>query len=166
MLFDDVLGALDKRTARDLFRKVFSKYGLLRRMGVTAVLVTQSLHLASPTDTILLLSREGSIAYHGSLADMHPEKYTDGGLTLDDQEPERDWSKQKAPPKKLKSTVEVQTSSAEVTTALEKPKSSRDSALYLTYVNAIGKPFVGVFIALLLISAFCLNFSSEYFFCL
>ncbi|KAI7461939.1 multidrug resistance-like protein [Hortaea werneckii] len=63
MIFDDVFSALDKRTAKNVFRKVFGPNGLLRRLGSTAVLVTQSSQHALFSDAVLMLSGDGLVEH-------------------------------------------------------------------------------------------------------
>ncbi|KAI7229242.1 multidrug resistance-like protein [Hortaea werneckii] len=80
MIFDDVFSALDKRTAKNVFRKVFGTDGLLRRLGLTAVLVTQSAQHASFSDAVLMLSGDGLVGYYDHpvrSGDDHPQDNPD-----------------------------------------------------------------------------------------
>lgn len=151
MIFDDVFSALDNRTAKNVFRKVFGVDGLLRRLGLTAVLVTQSAQHASFSDAVLMLSGDGLVEYHDHLVrggDDHPNDNSD--------ELEESVSAS------AKGDIQVQVLEAQelLPTAVDKAPAP-DATLYMTYVKAVGPRFAGCFMMALMLSAFCLNFSSK-----
>ncbi|KAF3402447.1 Metal resistance protein YCF1 [Talaromyces pinophilus] len=54
-LFDDVLSALDARTSEHILKHVFGNHGLLRKHGVTVVLVTHVAHNITWADQVVAL---------------------------------------------------------------------------------------------------------------
>lgn len=154
MIFDDVFSALDKRTAKNVFRKVFGLSGLLRRLGLTAILVTQSSQHSSLSDAVLMLSGDGLVecrdpptASVGS-GDDHPKDNTD-----ELEEPASASSK---------GNIKVQVLEADESVSMVVNKTPpSDATLYMTYVKAVGPKFAGCFMTALMLSAFCLNFSSK-----
>ena len=151
MIFDDVFGTLDQRTAKNVFRKVFGPDGLLRRLGLTAVLVTQSTQHASFSDAALMLSGDGIVEYcdHpiGS-GDDHSKDYQD-----ELGEPASASSK---------GNIKIQVLEADESVSMVVNKTPpSDATLYMTYVKAVGPNFAGFFMTALMLSAFCLNFSSK-----
>jgi ATP-binding cassette subfamily C (CFTR/MRP) protein 1 len=50
MIFDDVLSGLDGKTEEEVFMRVFGRDGMVKRHGVTAILVT---HRGSKADRCL-----------------------------------------------------------------------------------------------------------------
>ncbi|GAB1735972.1 hypothetical protein NU219Hw_g6029t1 [Hortaea werneckii] len=150
MIFDDVFSALDKRTAKNVFRKVFGTNGLLRRLGLTAVLVTQSSQHASFSDAVLMLSGNGLV------------KYCDDPVRSGDDHPKDNPDELEEPAStSAKGDVKVQVSEAQelLSTAVNKAPPP-DATLYMTYLKAVGPKLVGCFIMALMLSAFCLNFST------
>ncbi|KAI7202495.1 multidrug resistance-like protein [Hortaea werneckii] len=150
MIFDDVFSALDKRTAKNVFRKVFGADGLLRRLGLTAVLVTQSAQHASFSDAVLKLSGDGLV------------KYCDHPVRSGDDHPYDNSDELEGPASaSAKGGIKVQVSEAQelLPTAVDKA-APPDTTLYMTYVKAVGPKFAGCFITALTLSAFCLNFST------
>lgn len=62
-LFDDVLSALDARTSEHILTHVFGSQGLLRRLGMTVVLVTHGAHNLTSVDQVVVL-KDGKILEH------------------------------------------------------------------------------------------------------
>ncbi|KAI7204526.1 P-loop containing nucleoside triphosphate hydrolase protein [Hortaea werneckii] len=147
----DNLHALDKRTAKNVFRKVFGTDGLLRRLGLTAVLVTQSAQHASLSDAVLMLSGDGLVKYCD-----HPVRSGD-----DHPKDNPDELKEQASTLAKGGSIKVQVSEAQelLATAVNK-EPPPDATLYMTYVKAVGPKFAGCFMMALPLSAFCLNFST------
>ncbi|KAI7217129.1 multidrug resistance-like protein [Hortaea werneckii] len=150
IIFDDVFSALDKRTAKNVFRKVFGADGLLRRLGLTAVLVTQSAQHASFSDAVLKLSGDGLVEYCD-----HPVRSGDDHPNENSDELEEPASAS------AKGGIKVQVSECHelLPTAVNKAPPP-DATLYMTYVKAVGPKFAGCFMMALMLSAFCLNFST------
>ncbi|KAI6987909.1 P-loop containing nucleoside triphosphate hydrolase protein [Hortaea werneckii] len=150
MIFDDVFSALDKTTAKNVFRKVFGPNGLLRRLGSTVVLVTQSSQHASFSDAVLMLSGDGLVEHceHpvGS-GDDHPKDVPD-----ELEESASTFSK---------GNIKIQVLEADgPVSRVVNENSPSDATLYMTYVKAVGPKFAGCFMTALMLPAFCLNFST------
>ncbi|RMZ03683.1 hypothetical protein D0864_02905 [Hortaea werneckii] len=150
MIFDDVFSALDKRTTKNVFRKVFGPDGLLRRLGLTAVLVTQSTQHASFSDAILKLPGDGIVEYCN-----HPVGSCDAYPRDEPDELEEPASASS------KANIKIQVLEADESVSMVVNKTpAPDATLYMTYVNAVGPKFAACFMTALMLSAFCLNFST------
>ncbi|KAI7489964.1 multidrug resistance-like protein [Hortaea werneckii] len=150
MIFDDVFSALDKRTAKNVFRKVFGPNGLSRRLGLTAVLVTQSSHHASFADAVFKLSGDGLVEYCD-----HP---IGSGDDYPGDEPDELEEPASA---SSKGNIKVQFLKADESVSMVVNKTPpSDATLHMTYVKAVGPKFAGCFMTALMLSAFCLNFST------
>ncbi|KAL9107417.1 MAG: hypothetical protein Q9227_007701 [Pyrenula ochraceoflavens] len=68
-LLDDMLSGLDSRTEQYIFKRVFSKKGLLKDLGATTILVTHSKRYLPEADNIVVLE-SGSIAHSGSYNEL------------------------------------------------------------------------------------------------
>ena len=64
LVLDDILSGLDARTERQLFERVFSRRGLLRRNGFTVLFATHAVEWLSHADSVVALA-SGKVAYHG-----------------------------------------------------------------------------------------------------
>jgi ATP-binding cassette subfamily C (CFTR/MRP) protein 1 len=65
LMLDDVFSGLDADTEEHIFRKLFSKTGLLRRNKTTVVLVTHAVHRLPYADHIVALGADGRIFEQG-----------------------------------------------------------------------------------------------------
>ena len=65
LMLDDVFSGLDADTEELIFRKLFSKTGLLRRHKTTVVLVTHAVHRLPYADHIVALGADGRIFEQG-----------------------------------------------------------------------------------------------------
>ncbi|KAK4185165.1 canalicular multispecific organic anion transporter 1 [Podospora australis] len=75
-VFDDILSGLDADTEEQVFRRVFSSNGLIRRRNATAVLCTHSVRHLPAADHIIALGTDGSIVEQGSFQElMTNDKY-------------------------------------------------------------------------------------------
>ena len=75
IILDDVFSGLDADTEERIFKELFSKQGLFRRLGATVLLVTHAVHRLSYADHIICMDSNGSIAEQGRLEDLE----TNGG---------------------------------------------------------------------------------------
>ncbi|KAL7934413.1 P-loop containing nucleoside triphosphate hydrolase protein [Trichoderma chlorosporum] len=69
-LFDDTLSGLDPDTEEQVFRRVFSADGIIRRRNATAVLCTNSVRHLPSADHIIALSTDGQISEQGTFEDL------------------------------------------------------------------------------------------------
>ncbi|KAL2191494.1 hypothetical protein L209DRAFT_673580 [Thermothelomyces heterothallicus CBS 203.75] len=75
-IFDDILSGLDADTEEEVFLRVFSPAGLLRRRGATALLCTHSVRHLPLADHIVALGADGTIVEQGSFNElMANERY-------------------------------------------------------------------------------------------
>lgn len=63
---DDVFSGLDAGTEDHVFIRLFGRQGLLRKNGVTVMLVTHAVHRLSYADHIIALDTSGAIAQQGT----------------------------------------------------------------------------------------------------
>jgi ATP-binding cassette, subfamily C (CFTR/MRP), member 1 len=70
ILLDDTFSGLDADTEDRIFTRLFSRQGLFRKLGSTALLVTHAVHRLSYADHIIAMAADGSIAEQGSLEQL------------------------------------------------------------------------------------------------
>jgi ATP-binding cassette subfamily C (CFTR/MRP) protein 1 len=75
VILDDILSGLDADTEEHVFKSLFSRTGLFRRMGTTVLLATHAVHRLSYADHIVALKSDGSISEQGTLSELK----TNGG---------------------------------------------------------------------------------------
>lgn len=66
LILDDIFSGLDADTEEHIFRKLFSRSGLLRRNDTTVLLVTHAVARLSYADWVVALNKEGSILEQGT----------------------------------------------------------------------------------------------------
>jgi len=70
LVFDDILSGLDADTEEQVFRRVFSSDGLLRRRNATVVLCTHSVRHLPSADHIVALGQDGTIVEQGTFQEL------------------------------------------------------------------------------------------------
>ncbi|KFY10231.1 hypothetical protein V491_07753 [Pseudogymnoascus sp. VKM F-3775] len=65
LVLDDIFSGLDLRTSNLIFERVFSRNGLVRRLGMTVVLATHAVRLLPLADHIVVLTSSGTIEKQG-----------------------------------------------------------------------------------------------------
>ncbi|KAK1835744.1 P-loop containing nucleoside triphosphate hydrolase protein [Podospora conica] len=70
LIFDDSLSGLDADTEEQVFRRVFSPEGLLRRRHATVVLCTHSVRHLPAADHIVALGLDGTIVEQGTFQEL------------------------------------------------------------------------------------------------
>lgn len=71
VILDDVLAGLDSVTEELVFKRVFGRDGLLRRLGATVVLATHSVKHLPQADLILVLEQDGTLVQQGTFAELN-----------------------------------------------------------------------------------------------
>ncbi|EWC46461.1 hypothetical protein DRE_04404 [Drechslerella stenobrocha 248] len=79
LLLDDIFSGLDAATGEYICNRLLGPGGLLRRNNNTVLLATHAVHHLPFADTVIVMSKEGSIKSHGA-----PETFTSGS-TSDDE---------------------------------------------------------------------------------
>ncbi|KAI0803754.1 P-loop containing nucleoside triphosphate hydrolase protein [Xylaria sp. FL0064] len=75
-ILDDVLSGLDAVTEEVVFRGVFGKHGLFKKIGTTVILTTHSIKRLPEVDLILAMNESGKIVEQGKFADLNvPGRY-------------------------------------------------------------------------------------------
>ncbi|KAH8701001.1 putative multidrug resistance-associated protein [Talaromyces proteolyticus] len=69
LMLDDVFSGLDADTEERIFTRLLSPQGLLRKTGITVLLVTHAIHRLAYADRIIAMEK-GSIAAQGTLAQI------------------------------------------------------------------------------------------------
>ncbi|OTB04619.1 hypothetical protein M426DRAFT_320734 [Hypoxylon sp. CI-4A] len=82
LVFDDVLSGLDTNTEEQVYRRVFSRDGLLRRRNATVVLCTHSVKHLPYADHIIALGPDGGLVEQGSFPDLMTNKSYVQGLGI------------------------------------------------------------------------------------
>ncbi|PYI12622.1 P-loop containing nucleoside triphosphate hydrolase protein [Aspergillus sclerotiicarbonarius CBS 121057] len=67
LVFDDIFSGLDVDTEEQIFQRVFSSQGLLKRRGTTAILCTHSVRFLPSADQIITLDADGRIVQDNRL---------------------------------------------------------------------------------------------------
>lgn len=66
LILDDVFSGIDADTEEHIFRRLFSRSGLLRRNDTTVILVTHAVARLSYADWVVALNRHGAITEQGT----------------------------------------------------------------------------------------------------
>ncbi|KAI0906085.1 P-loop containing nucleoside triphosphate hydrolase protein [Ustulina deusta] len=75
-VLDDVLSGLDVVTEEAVFRGVFGKNGLFKKIGTTVILATHSIKRLPEADLILAMNESGKIIEQGKFSDLNvPGRY-------------------------------------------------------------------------------------------
>ncbi|KAJ3569671.1 hypothetical protein NPX13_g6005 [Xylaria arbuscula] len=75
-ILDDILSGLDAVTEENVFRGVFGKNGLFRKIGTTVILATHSIKRLPEADLILAMDESGRIVEQGKFSDLNiPGRY-------------------------------------------------------------------------------------------
>lgn len=150
IILDDVFSGLDAETEEQIFNRLFSSQGLLRKMKTTLLLVTHTVSRLSYSDHVIVLDAKGNIAEQGSFADLK----TSGGYvqnldsrskseTQSDSGSEKDQS---TPPSAVPQIRAAQVEEIDAITQ-ELDRQSGDFAVYKHYFSAIGTWHTIVFLA-------------------
>ncbi|KAI2463185.1 ABC transporter type 1, transmembrane domain-containing protein [Annulohypoxylon bovei var. microspora] len=82
LIFDDVLSGLDANTEEQVYRRVFSRDGLLHLRKATVVLCTHSIKHLPSADHIIALGPDGNLVEQGSFPDLMANKSYVQGLGI------------------------------------------------------------------------------------
>ncbi|KAM0810738.1 putative ABC transporter domain-containing protein [Seiridium cardinale] len=126
-VLDDVLSGLDAATHDIVTTRVFGPDGLIRKLGMTAILATHSVSLCAIADQTIILDDQGQIIQQGSsdnMASLAPQLAGDDGSSA---------SSEDGPPPKV-SAAETQGSS----TKRDDERQVGDLSIYLYYFSSLG----------------------------
>lgn len=70
VMLDDIFSGLDTDTEEHVFKALFARNGLFRRLDTTVILATHAVHRLSYADHIIALGSDGSIMEQGTLEDL------------------------------------------------------------------------------------------------
>ncbi|KAF2673292.1 ABC transporter [Microthyrium microscopicum] len=70
LVFDDIFSGLDGPTEQIIFQRVFSRGGLLQKLGSTVILCTHAVKHLPYADHIIALGSDGTILEQGSFSDL------------------------------------------------------------------------------------------------
>ena len=70
VMLDDIFSGLDADTEEHVFKALFTRNGLFRRLNTTVILATHAVHRLSYADHIVALNSDGSVAEQGTLEDL------------------------------------------------------------------------------------------------
>jgi ATP-binding cassette, subfamily C (CFTR/MRP), member 1 len=103
LLLDDVFSGLDRETEEHIFRKVFARNGLLRRMNTTVILVTHAVRRLPYADLIVSMNSEGRISETGNyIALANSDGYVHA-LDVNVHQQQEEWNIDEAPEPKMQS---------------------------------------------------------------
>ncbi|KAK6063577.1 Multidrug resistance-associated protein 1-like protein 2 [Seiridium cupressi] len=141
-VLDDVLSGLDAATHDIVTTRVFGADGLIRKLGMAAILATHSVSLCAIADQTIILNDQGQIIQQSSsenMASLAPQLAGDDGSTA---------SSGNSPPPKI-SAGETQGSS----TKRDDKRQVGDLSIYLYYFSSLGWLSFALFVAALAIVA-------------
>ncbi|KAK7745878.1 hypothetical protein SLS53_002596 [Cytospora paraplurivora] len=145
-IFDDVLSGLDSVTEEIVFKRVFSRNGLLRRIGTTVVLATHSVKRLPQADLILVLNGHGKVVEQGSFAELNVVGNYIHNLQvkLEEEEPSKDDNVEDAE----ESTNSPKAIIPPTEAVADKSRRTGDWAIYRYYARALGPWGLLMFVAL------------------
>jgi ATP-binding cassette, subfamily C (CFTR/MRP), member 1 len=152
-LFDDVLSALDARTSEHILKHVFGNHGLLRKHGVTVVLVTHVAHNITWADQVVALE-------NGKIVECkRPQRLRENNeLILMDKIPSG-----VAQDTNSSSPLNSQQPAVSPSHAVEDiaDRNLGDLTNYLYYLKTAGTGNILLYFMCLIIGAFCSQFPSK-----
>ncbi|KAK4246736.1 canalicular multispecific organic anion transporter 1 [Corynascus novoguineensis] len=150
-IFDDILSGLDADTEEQVFFRVFSPTGLLRRRNATALLCTHSVRHLPLADHIVALGTDGTIVEQGTFHELRSnEKYVSalGVQEADRSSPEGSSTDTQHSPSERNLPKPVSGKPPVVPETAEQARMTGDWAVYRHYyarVNALHKIVLLVF---------------------
>ncbi|KAJ5898747.1 hypothetical protein N7495_003491 [Penicillium taxi] len=151
VILDDIFSGLDAETEEHIFKNLFSRNGLFRRLRTTVLLATHAVHRLSYADHIVAMGSDGSIFEQGTLKKLK----ADGGyVTLMAQHKtqardEGDGQQQKTPRNVITSSGPGHTIDA-MTEVLS--RQNGDLSLYAYYFRSVSWASAALSIILLAIA--------------
>jgi ATP-binding cassette subfamily C (CFTR/MRP) protein 1 len=164
VLLDDVLSALDARTEKVVFERLFSQHGLFRSHNTTVILVSHAVHHIRSADRIIVLGQDGHIVQHGKFEDLSSQDGYVQHLLVnllkeknpDDSEVETalDGVVSAKPPQKqaMVTTAAISTDSG------NKKQATGETAVFAYYFKSIGAYRAAWFLITTVACVFCTNF--------
>lgn len=146
VILDDVLSGLDSLTEELVFRRVFGRDGILRRLGATVVLATHSVKHLPQADLILVLEQDGTLAQQGSFAELNATgRYVqDMKLRLGEETP----SHEDEGAETQETSESRQTHVPPTVAAADESRKTGDWMIYKYYARALGPLGLVLFVAL------------------
>ncbi|KAI1762775.1 P-loop containing nucleoside triphosphate hydrolase protein [Hypoxylon sp. FL1150] len=163
LVFDDVLSGLDASTEEQVFRKVFSPGGLLRRRNATVVLCTHSVKHLPSADHIIALGPEGNLVEQGSFSDLiQNESYVQSlGVRESDASPPGDDIQVESIDTAIARGETASAPDDKTTSKMqEQGRMMGDTAVYGHYFSRIGKLIIATIVFFGLSWGFCSNFAT------
>lgn len=168
LIFDDVLSGLDADTEEQVFQRVFTTDGIIKKRKATAVLCTHSIRHLPSADHIIALSPDGQIVEQGSFNDLIAnEKYVHKlGVKVKDAEHEPLASnaniEKSADDPATNPLALAKTVTASLTSFVERDSSrtNRDISVYKYYYRSIGFWPVLFFVLTALAQGFFFNWQT------
>lgn len=69
-MLDDIFSGLDADTEEHVFKRLFARGGLFRRLDTTVILATHAVHRLTYADHIVVMESDGSVAEQGTLEEL------------------------------------------------------------------------------------------------
>ncbi|CZR65845.1 related to multidrug resistance protein [Phialocephala subalpina] len=146
-VLDDILSGLDADTAEQVFSRVFSSHGLLRRRNATVILSTHSIRHLPSADHIIALGPNGVVVEQGSFETLIAnEKYVHS-LNINAGASPKESSSQV--PSTQITSGDNEDAVAQLVPASyvdEKDRMLGDSTVYRYYLSSLGKVSITAFV--------------------
>ena len=153
-VFDDVLSGLDAKTSDQVFTRVFGQDGILRRLGVTTILVNHAINFLPSADQVVVL-HDGKILKQGPPSRTEPANlgFLDASVSSKSSTEERRVDRQHGA---IKSIPRSPISDNEMERKLG------DLGVYAYYLRAAGYRNMALYFACLVVGILCSQFPSEF----
>ncbi|CAG8903863.1 unnamed protein product [Penicillium egyptiacum] len=166
LILDDVFSALDVVTSRLIFQRVLGHTGLVRRLGIAAILVTTAVERLKEADNLIVLSKDGRMEGQGPFGELAKKNQHIQSLACSsDCEDSKVKEESKGSDSQLGKTREMKKETGEMAERGTVPKISRgdgDISLYTYYINSFGWWAFGLTLVFATLYVFCIAFPREY----
>lgn len=145
VICDDVLRGLDADTEDQVFRKVFSANGVLRRREATVILSTHSVRYLPLADHIIALDENGTISEQGTFQELVANRGYVYGLNVEDSSDQRAFGEENLPTDAAKQAAKLTAAAAIAPSNAKKSEDEHsrmfgDVQVYKHYFARIGIP--------------------------
>lgn len=130
VICDDVLRGLDADTEDQVFRKVFSANGILRRRKATMVLSTHSVRYLPFADHIIALNGDGTISEQGTFQDLVANQGYVHSLKVEEKTGRQSDDEENVPAETAKQADKLKLTTASATGDTGKPDKDEQSRMF------------------------------------
>ncbi|KAF1946029.1 P-loop containing nucleoside triphosphate hydrolase protein [Clathrospora elynae] len=156
-VFDDIFSGLDGPTENIVFEKVFSRKGLLRKLGATAILCSHAVKHLPHADHIIALGVDGRIVEQGTYEQLEANRSYVRSLNIQSKATLTVQSDFPTVSKVLEPSTDLITTEVDFG---DRQRKLDDFTAYKRYLSTLGPISLLFFAILSLSAAFCNNFGT------